>query len=151
MHFAGLGSPATDIDMMVGDWADAFHSMGVLDEELPHQVVKGFDGEYLGYRTVLFGGSGSPGVWGRGAAFLGRSGAALFGPDEVRIKVYVDDPWSIWHGSLVTRRRNRAILLLWWLVLGPPLSWKKFQVGRSIRWIGVCVELKSDFVHVTLD
>ena len=70
VHFAGLGGPEADIDMMVGDWADAFHSMGVLDEELPHQIVKGFDGEYLGYKTVLFGGSGSPGVWGRGAAFL---------------------------------------------------------------------------------
>ena len=65
--------------------------------------------------------------------------------------MYVDDPWFIWHGSLDTRRRNRAILLLWWLVLGHPLSWKKVQVGRSIRWIGVCVELKGDFVHVTLD
>ena len=26
-------------------------------EELPHQTVKGFDGEYVGYETVLFGGA----------------------------------------------------------------------------------------------
>ena len=151
VHFASFGDSEDDMDMMVVDWEDAFHSMGVLDEELPHQIVKGFDGEYLGYKTVLFGGAGSPGVWGRGAAFLGRSGASLFRPDEVRLQVYVDDPWTIWRGALATRRRNRAILLLWWLVLGPPVSWKKVQIGRGIRWIGVCVQLRGDFVHITLD
>ena len=151
VHFASFDDPEDDMDMMVVDWEDAFHSMGVIDEELPHQVVKGFDGEYIGYETVLFGGAGSPGVWGRGAAFLGRSGAALFRPDEVRLQIYVDAPWSIWRGARATRRRNRAMLLLWWLVLGPPLSWKKVQIGRNIRWIGVCVQLKEGFVHVTLD
>ena len=51
------------VDMMVIDWADAFHSMGVLEDEKPHQVVKGFGAEFVGYETVLFGGGGSPGVW----------------------------------------------------------------------------------------
>ena len=66
---------AGDIDMMVIDWADAFHSIGVRPEEIPHQVVRGFNGQHIGYEAVLFGGVGSPLVWGRAAAFLGRSGA----------------------------------------------------------------------------
>ena len=57
-----------DLEFMVLDWEDAFHSMGVLDKEKPHQVVKGFGKEFVGYETVLFGGGGSPGVWGRAAA-----------------------------------------------------------------------------------
>ena len=33
--------------------------------------MKGFDGEYVGYETVLFGSGGSPGVWGAGRCFSG--------------------------------------------------------------------------------
>ena len=98
-------------------------------------------GEYVGYETVLVGGVGSPGVWGRAAAFLGRSGQALFAADEARLQVYVDDPWSIWRGSEEQRRRNLGILLLWWRVLGPPISRKKVQIGSKVRWIGVEVRL----------
>ena len=45
--------------------------MGVRAEELPHQIVKVFDGEYVGYETVLFGSGGSPGVWGAGRCLSG--------------------------------------------------------------------------------
>ena len=76
-----------DLEFMVLDWGDAFHSKGVLDAEKPHQVVKGTGATFIGYETVLFGGAGSPGVWGRAAAFLGRSGQALFGFDEARLQV----------------------------------------------------------------
>ena len=100
-----------------------FHTVGVRAEELPHQIVKGFDGEYVGYETVLFGGAGSPGVWGRAAAFLGRSGQALFSTGETRIQVYVDDPCTVWRGNacgpileqsdfvtVVVGRRSRDLL-----------------------------------------
>ena len=139
------------VDMMVVDWADAFHSMGVLDDEKAHQIVKGFGDEFIGYETVLFGGGGSPGVWGRAAAFLGRSGQALFRADEARLQVYVDDPWSVWHGLQEIRRRNRAVLLLWWMALGPPLSWKKVQVGRQVKWIGAVVCLRREHTVLSLD
>ena len=136
--------------MMVLDWEDAFHTMGVLPNEFQHQVVKGFDGEYLGYETVLFGGAGSPGVWGRAAALLGRSGQSLFDAAEARIQVYVDDPWTVWRGTAEQRERNRVILLLWWLALGPPVSWRKVQLGRAVQWIGVKVSIQGDAFHVTL-
>ena len=151
LHLLGLHGSPEDLDMLVVDWEDAFHSMGVAAEELPHQVVRGFGGEFLGYETVLFGGAGSPDVWGRAGAFLGRSGAALFEESEARLQVYVDDPWSIWRGSPEARRHNRAVLLLWWLVLGPPLSWSKVQLGRQVKWIGVVVRLVGNTVHLELD
>ena len=137
--------------MIVLDWADAFHSMGVHPEEFPHQIVKGFGGTYVGYETVLFGGAGSPGVWGRAAAFLGRSGQAMFASDEVRIQVYVDDPWSIWRGPAEARARNLGTLLLWWRVLGPPISWKKVQVGSVVKWIGVQIAIRDRSVDLTMD
>ena len=116
-----------------------FHSIGVEGEEFEHQIVKGFDGAYIGYETVLFGGAGSPLVWGKAAAFLGRSGQALFDDAEARVEIYVDDPWTGWAGSAATRRRNKAILLLWWLAVGPAISWTKIQVGTAVAWIGASV------------
>ncbi|CAK0809933.1 unnamed protein product, partial [Prorocentrum cordatum] len=129
------------VDMMVLDWEDAFHSVGVRSEELPHQIVRGFEGEFVGYETILFGGGGSPLVWGRTAAFLGRSGQALFSRQEARIQVYVDDPWTAWLGNSAQRARNKVILLLWWLTVGPPVSWRKVQFGTSVTWIGAEVRI----------
>ena len=143
-------SDGGDVDLMILDWEDAFHTMGVRAEELPHQIVKGFDGEYVGYETVLFGGGGSPGVWGRAAAFLGRSGQALFSTGETRIQVYVDDPCTVWRGTPAVRSWNKVILLLWWLVVGPAISWKKLQIGRQVKWIGVQVQLEEKAVVITL-
>ena len=147
----GRTSDDAELDMFVLDWADAFHSIGVHPDEFPHQVVKGFDGQYIGYETVLFGGAGSPGVWGRAAAFLGRSGQSLFTAEEARIQVYVDDPWTIWRGSEEERAKNLGLLLLWWRVLGPPISWRKIQVGREVRWIGVQIALARGGVDLTID
>ena len=54
-------SDGGDVDLMILDWEDAFHQW-VRSEELPHQIVKGFDVEYVGYETVLFEGGGSRSV-----------------------------------------------------------------------------------------
>ena len=112
--------------------------------------MKGFDGEYVEYETVLFGGGGSPRVWGRAAAFLGRSGQALFSTGETRIQVYVDDPCTVWRGTLPVRSWNKVILFLWWLVVVPAVSWKKLQFGWQVKWIGVQVQLEEKAVVITL-
>ena len=140
-------SDGGDVDLMILDWEDAFHTMGVRAEELPHQIVKGFDGEY---ETVLFGGGGSPGVCGRAAAFLGWSGQALFSTGETRIQVCVDDPCRVWRGTPAVRSWNKVILLLWWLVVGPAIFWKKLQIGRQVKWIGVQIQLEEKAVVITL-
>ena len=43
-------SDGGDVDLMILDWEDAFHTMGVRAEELQHQIVKRFDGECGGVR-----------------------------------------------------------------------------------------------------
>eukprot|EP00929_Paragymnodinium_shiwhaense_P121177 TRINITY_DN93326_c0_g1_i1.p2 TRINITY_DN93326_c0_g1~~TRINITY_DN93326_c0_g1_i1.p2 ORF type:complete len:624 (-),score=62.32 TRINITY_DN93326_c0_g1_i1:111-1853(-) len=147
---ASTCKPSEELDQMVIDFEDAFHSLGVRREEMPFQVVKGFDQEYYVYETVVFGGGGSPLAWGRAAAFLGRSGQALFQEDEARLEIFVDDPWSVWRGCVDTRRRNKAILLLWWLALGLRLSWKKMSVGRILIWIGASLAVAPDRVVVAI-
>ena len=42
------------------------------------------------------------------------------------------------------------ILLLWWLVVGPAISWEKLQIARQVKWIGVLVQLEEKAVVITL-
>ena len=48
-------------------------------------------------------------------------------------------------------RRMQTTLLLWWLVLGLEVSWKKVQHGTRVKWIGA--EVGTDrcrSVHLAL-
>ena len=92
---------------------------------------------------VVFGGGGSPLVWGRAAAFLGRSGQALFSASEARMEIFVDDPWSAWFGTMSVRRKNMVTLLLWWTALGLDIAWHKISVGDCVRWIGADVAVSG--------
>ncbi len=56
------------------DFSDAFHTIAVHESERSLQVARADRGTFVGFDTVVFGGGGSPLIWGRAAAFLGRSG-----------------------------------------------------------------------------
>ena len=43
------------------------------------------------------------------------------------------------------------MLILWWLCLGPKISWEKVQVGSAVKWIGVAAEVQRDGVGLALD
>ena len=136
------GLPGEEISFMALDFMDAFHSLGVREEEMPYQVFRLPNGGFGCYETAVFGGGGSPLTWGRGAAFLGRSGQALFDPRRARIQIYVDDPLSMWRGSVPMIRGMKCQLLLWWLAVGLGISWPKMQHGSSVKWIGAIVSLR---------
>ena len=87
---------------------------------------------------------------GGAAAFLGRLGQALFSAAETLIQVCVDDLCTVWKGTLAARSWINVILLLWWLVVGPAISWKKLQTGRQKKWIGVLVQFEEKAVVITL-
>ena len=70
------------VKLAVVDFVDAYQTIRVHPDEQRHQVIAGFDGSYYVMRSVAFGGAGSPLIWGRAAAFLGRSGQALFNLSE---------------------------------------------------------------------
>ena len=101
-----------------GDFVDAFHTLAVTEEERKHQVVRGEDGDFRVYDTVVFGGGGSPLVWGRAAAYLGRSGQGLYDKSRLRMQIFVDDPLIAVRGTAAERKRMIMVLLCWWLVLG---------------------------------
>ena len=100
MSLAAQESSSEDeIEWAGVDFADAYQTIGVHPEERKHQVIAGINGQYYVMSSVAFGGAGSPLIWGRDAAFLGRSGQAFFLPTEARLEVYVDDPFIALRGS----------------------------------------------------
>ena len=56
------------------------------------------------------------------AAAIGRISQATFLPQELRIKIYVDDPALVVAGTEKARRRMIGQLLLLWTVLGLRLA-----------------------------
>ena len=101
-------------------------------------------GTFVGFDTVVFGGGGSPLIWGRAAALLGRSGQSLFVTSELIVEIDVDDPWILLRGSPVVRKRNAVILFLWWHAMGPMLAFTKLSGGRKVQRIGAVITLISD-------
>ena len=65
------------VEQVVTDASDAFHTMPVCEDERPLQVAREGDNTFVCFDTVVFGGGGSPLIWGRAAAWLARSGQSL--------------------------------------------------------------------------
>ena len=87
-------------------------------------------GELLVWRVLGFGGHANPLVYARVASFACRSGQALLfeQPEQsniahARIQLYVDDPAVTLLGDETQQQEAIDVLVLWWLVLGIPLSW----------------------------
>ena len=86
-------------------------------------------------------------MYARVASFACRSGQALLfeQPEKsdvahARIQLYVDDPAVTLLGTASQQQEAIDILVLWWLVLGIPLSWKKGSftpASQKHTWIGV--------------
>ena len=67
---------------------EAFHQVPLHESERQFAVAA-FAGKYYIFKILVFGSSSVPTVWGRYAAFLGRSTAAVVGTDPLRLQVYV--------------------------------------------------------------
>ena len=127
-----------DIEWAVLDFKDAFKMVPLLPAERRFCGFS-FGGEFYIPVRLPFGAKASPLVWGRFAAWLARSAAAL-GPGDSSIATYVDDPLIVTRGTPAARARNVACVLAWWVALGANPSWKKGQRGQRVRWVGVELE-----------
>ena len=133
------------------------------------------EGRFVVWRVLGFGGKPNPLVFSRAAAFAARTAQALLGPerreDRVdcediaygKVQLYVDDPAVSLCGTDEQINASMDIVIMWWLALGIPLSWKKGEVfaeREAHRWIGIMYEivdegarmrLPSDFVKDLLE
>ena len=117
------------------DIKDAFLNIPLLEAEQPYVCTK-IGPYWVQSKTLVFGASSAPLVWGRFAAWLGRSLSAIL-PRSFRIHTYVDDPLFQAYGSEDEVAHSLATALLWLEACGHPISWSKASGGpglsRSVR------------------
>ena len=84
----------------------------------------------------FYGAPRGPQIWGRFAALLGMLSQCCFGPTEVRLHFYVDDPIAILKGAQEHRKHCIAVLVMIWMALGTKLAFPKGERGQKVVWIG---------------
>ena len=112
-------------------------------------------GHFVVWRVLGFGGKPNPLVFARAASFAARSAQALLGPWQEqdradaqacrrlapgRLQMYVDDPVLSCLGAEKECKLSFDLVILWWMLLGIPLSWKKGSIypqNVEHRWIGI--------------
>ena len=125
------------------DFEDAFHSMGLHPDEVKFLCAKHPRSGFIAYRTVLFGGAAFPLVWGRGAAFAGRSAQSMFDADRCRVEVFVDDPCATLRCTVTVIAEPAAKLIMWWLALGLRIAWGKGFLLSLTTWIGASIDARQ--------
>ena len=94
------------------------------------------------FDTLVFGAASAPTVWGRYAAFLGRTIAAV--SPEVGCQIYVDDPIFTLAGDLDQASHGLAVVLVWMAILGYPVKLSKASGGKALTWIGAHLQLDDE-------
>lgn len=131
-----------DAFMNIPSGADKFMTVAVAPD------LHGKDQQLVVFDTLVFGSGSSPTLWGRYAAWLGRSMAAI--EPDATIQVYVDDPAIILTGDLKEASQTFTTLLLWLAITGFPIKLTKATGGKQITWIGAALLINDDEKSVTV-
>lgn len=134
------------------DIRDAFMNIPVSKDRFALTAAKPSkeDGsmEVIVFDTLVFGAASSPTIWGRFAAFLGRTIAAI--EPRVGCQIYVDDPILTLPGNLLEATDQLATVLLWTAIIGYPIKLQKAVGGKSIPWIGAHIAVEEEAATVTV-
>ena len=157
------------MEVLVLDFKDAFMSIPLhIDEKkyncsfLPEGIklerekldeTEATEGNFVVWNVLGFGGKPNPLVFARVASVAMRSGQALFSTSyradgaRLRGQLFVDDPAITVVGTPEENDKALDVLILWWLVLGFPMAWKK---GKKVaakevhQWIGIEYRVDAD-------
>ncbi len=102
------------------------------------------------FNVLVCGSASAPTVWGRYAAWLGRTTMAIPAPRALRMHPFVDGPLYITRGDEDTKILALSRALLWAVVAGFPLAWHKSDGGKAVAWIGACISATPSKVVVTI-
>ena len=115
-------------------------------------------GSFIVWQVLGFGGRSYPLLYARVASWLARATQAMLHPSSwsrkvswgpAAVQLYVDDPAVVVSGSDAQRSISIDLAILWWLVLGVPLSWKKWPMHEPVRAFTCLIKssLIIDFVY----
>ena len=117
------------------DFADAFWLLPLAPDERRWFTSK-LRGKYHTFLRNAQGSRNAPLGWERVAALLARLTQGMFSTDEVLMEVYTDDPCIVVGGWKDARNEYLCLIILAWMVLGLPLSWRKGLRGTAVTWVG---------------
>ena len=86
------------VTALVVDIEGAFHNVPHRASEKRFVCAQAFGAYYI-FDVSVFGAKSAPTIWGRFAAWLGRSMSSLFDPSGFRVQIYVDDPAVVVRGN----------------------------------------------------
>ncbi len=141
----------SEVEIFTADFQDAFLNLSICEEERGHVVVLKEEGVYAAYKGVPFGLATAPLLWGRAAAFIGRTTQAMQLPHFHRLQIYVDDPAICVAGPKQTRTWLIARTLLLWAAMGARVTLHKVARGTTVKWIGATYSLIKGGVEVAVD
>ena len=115
---------------------DAFHNVPAgQDRRYTVALAPMEDGKpcYVVYKVLVFGSRSSPTIWGRFAAFMGRTMSAVI--LEAEGQVYVDDPvWVVPTQGGYSPEQVMTKIYLWAAIMGYPLNrWQEAESNGSER------------------
>ena len=146
-----LESQDGKVEIMTADFSDAFLNLGIKENERGSVIIKTASGQYAAYAGVPFGLATAPLLWGRAAAWLGRTAQALHTKWDHRMQIYVDDPALVARGTRSQRTWTFARTLLYWAALGARIAMHKVERGHTVKWIGAVYSIRVDGVQVSVD
>ena len=131
------------------DISNAFHIIPLARHEWRFTIAA-ILGKYYVFKVLVFGSSSAPTVWGRYAAFLGRTTASIVDRSHVRVEIFVDDPLYIARGSQSRIASELTLAVGWAVALGYPLAWSKASGGDAVTWIGATISAAADAVSISV-
>ncbi len=143
-------SDSNDVRILVFDISDAFHEIPLNKRERRFQVAFA-NGVWYIFDTLIFGSKAAPTLWGRVAAWLGRSISCLTPSNAVRVQVYVDDPLVALKGSTASRLQELCLILLWVSLVGLRIAWSKLGLGSSANWIGATLAISRVDLYLCVE
>ena len=140
-----------DLEFLTADFSDAFLNLSIEEAERGNAVILLGENNYAAYRGVPFGLATAPLLWGRVAAWIGRSSQAIHSQWQHRLQIYVDDPILVVKGNTHQRNWLMAQTLALWAGLGAKIALHKVAKGPYVKWIGANYKILPRGVEVAID
>lgn len=138
-------------EMVVVDISDAFMSLGVAQNEIPHTLAPHItEDSYYAFIALLFGFKTAPLLWCGVGAMLARFLQSLVASHEGQHQMYIDDALWFLQGDLATRNLVLSMLLTTTAALGFKVSIKKGARSSQLTWVGVRLTLTEDHLMMGL-
>ena len=138
-------------ELAVVDISDAFMSLAVHEEELPHTLAPNVEDEnFYMFCALLFGYKTAPLLWSRLASCLARCLQSMFSGSEAQHQVYLDDALWVLQGNLKERNSMLALILMTVGALGFKVSLSKGLRSTQVQWVGVRFTISEDAIILGL-